>query len=275
VVAPAWRLVLRGLARRRSVIVAYHGVGDVAPRHDPENLLVKPDRFRTQVELLRAAGFSFVTVADLAERAQGGPPPPGFAALSFDDGMDDNYSVLLPMLERWGIPATVYVVSGLIGRENPWMAPGSGARMMTESELRALAHAGIELGAHTVTHPDLSQLEREACLREMLESRDTIAGVSGAPVRTFAYPFCRYHGPAVEAAKAAGFVAAVTCGGRGSWSPHEMKRAIVTGRDGLPSFCLKLADLYQPLYDSVPGRLLRAGTRAPRARLRDLLADRG
>lgn len=264
----SWLLpALRLLRGRRSLILAYHGVAPSDPGQDPHNLRVAPSRFRAQVELLLGAGFEMVTVAGLAERAAGGRPPPGLAALSFDDGMEDNHSVLLPILREYGIPATVYVTTGLIGQANPWLAPESGARMMTEGELRDLAAAGVELGAHTVTHPDMSLLDREACLREMVESRTALEPLAGAAVTTFAYPFCRYGQAAVAAAAEAGFLAAVTCEGRGGWSRYELRRAMITGKDGIPSFLLKASDAYQPLFDSQAGRLLRISTRAARARV--------
>ena len=252
---------------RRSLILGYHGVATSDPGEDPHNLRVTPDRFRAQVELLLGAGFEIVTVAEMSERAAGQTPPPGLAALSFDDGMEDNHSVLLPILRDYAIPATVYVTTGLIGQANPWLAPESGARMMIEDELRELAAAGVELGAHTVTHPDLSRLDHAACLREMTESREAIERLTGATVKTFAYPFCRYGQEAVAAAADAGFLAAVTCEGRGGWSRYELKRAMLTGKDGWPSFLLKAIDAYQPLYDSRAGKLLRAGTREARARI--------
>ena len=242
---------------------------------DPENLRVPPRRFRAQIELLLRAGFEMVTVADLAKRTAGGRPPPGLAALSFDDGMEDNHSILLPILREYGIPATIYVTTGLIGQTNPWLAPGSGARMMTEGELRELGAAGVELGAHTVTHPDMSLLDHAACLREMVESREALERLTEAAVSTFAYPFCRYGEAALAAAAEAGFLAAVTCEGRGGRSRYELRRAMITGKDGMPSFLLKASEAYQPLFDSRAGKLLRAGTRAARAGLRQRRVGRG
>lgn len=262
------------LCARQSVILAYHGVGSTNTRIDPGFLRVRPDVFRSQLELLLAAGFEFLTVAELADRAAGRRPPPGLAALSFDDGMDDNHAVVLPILTELRLPATVYVATGLIGRPNPWMAAGSGARMMNEAELRELAVHGIEIGAHSITHPDLSQLDYEACLREISESRQTLERLIGVPVRTFAYPFCRYGPSALAAVRAAGFSAAVTCQGRGGWDPYELKRSLITGKDTLPIFLLKLTDLYQPLFESAPSRIVRATTRGLRDRHRERLQAR-
>jgi peptidoglycan/xylan/chitin deacetylase (PgdA/CDA1 family) len=257
----AWQRLAREIARRRSVILAYHGVGPATP-DDPHHLDVPPERFRAQLDLLRSAGFEFVTVAAMAERARGAAPPPGFAALSFDDGMENNYTAVLPILREFSIPATVYVTTGLIGKTNPWVRGGS--RMMDESQLLELAAAGIELGAHTVTHPDLSQADAETCRREVVHSREALERLTGVPVLTFSYPFCRYGPAALNAVREAGFRAAVTCEGRGGWGSYEMKRAIVTGKDGFSSLLLKLVDAYQPLFESLPGRFLRATTRGPR-----------
>jgi peptidoglycan/xylan/chitin deacetylase (PgdA/CDA1 family) len=270
--------VLQGLARvlrtRRSVILCYHGVGPTTTRIDPGFLRVRPALFRAQLELLLGAGFEFVTVGEFANRSAGEEPPAGLAALSFDDGMDDNHAVVLPILTELELAATVYVTTGLIGKPNPWMAPSAGARMMNEAELRELAAAGFEIGAHSITHRDLSQLDYETCLREMTESGRTLERLVGAPVRTFAYPYCRYGAAALAAVQASGFTTAVTCQGRGSWNRYELKRSLITGKDDLPIFLLKLTDAYQPLFDSGPSRLMRAATRRLRERLRERVHER-
>ncbi len=261
------------LRKRRSLVLAYHGIAESSAAVDPEFLRVAPEVFRGQLDVLLGAGFEVVTVAELARRAAGRTPPPGLVALSFDDGMDDNHSILLPILQAYGLPATVYVTTGLIGKPNPWMKLGA-SRMMTEGELRDLVAAGVELGAHTVTHPNLEELDYDSCLREMVESRDLLAELTGQPVRTFAYPFCMYGEAAVRAARAARFDAAVTCLDRGSWAPFEMRRVMITGKDGPASFALKLAELYGPLFHSRAGQLARVSTRGARSRGRALLERR-
>ncbi len=260
----------RRVRARRSVILAYHGVARRSAARDPGFLCVPPAAFRQQLELLLDAGFEVVTVAELARRAAGGTPAPGMVALSFDDGMDDNHAVVLPLLREHGVPGTVYVTTGLIGQPNPWMGEDSGARMMTEEELRDLVAAGFELGAHTVTHPDMSKLDRNACLREMIDSRSEIEQRTGAQVTTFAYPFCFYGDAAREAAREAGFAMAVTCHGRGSWDPWATRRTMITGKDGMLSFMLKLTGAYEPLFASLPGRALRVTTRRMRAAARSV-----
>lgn len=268
-----WQASLRALCARRSLILCYHGVGPSRAGEDPHFLRVPPERFRRQIRVLIDAGFELMTVADLLARADGGEPPPGLAAVSFDDGMDDNHSQALPILRDMGVPATVYVTTGLIGTPNPWMSAES--RMMTPDELLELHAEGWELGAHTVTHPDMSQLDRASCLREVTESRAALEELTGAPVRTFAYPFCKYGDAALAAVAEAGFEAAVTCHGRGGWERFETKRSMVTGKDGDPSFVLKAWELYDPMFESPVGRAARSVTRRARRRARALLERRG
>jgi peptidoglycan/xylan/chitin deacetylase (PgdA/CDA1 family) len=243
-------------------------VGEVPASTDPHNLVVPPDRFRNQLELLAEAGFEFVTVADFADRIPvGGKPPPGLIAVSFDDGMEDNHSVALPLLHALRVPATVYVLTGAIGAPNPWLSPDARQRMMSREELRVLHEAGIELGAHTVNHPDMSALGFEACLAEAEQSRDTVASITNGGVRTFAYPFGHYGPAAIEAARAAGFEAAVTCVNRGSWEPYELRRTLITGRDGIWSFVARVSGIYEPLVLGRAGAIARRGTASLRRRL--------
>jgi peptidoglycan/xylan/chitin deacetylase (PgdA/CDA1 family) len=258
------------LSAIRSMALCYHGLGESSPAADPAFLMVRPDRFRRQLELLLEAGFRFVTVAELVASlpGDGGPPPPGMVSLSFDDGTQDNHTVLLPILQEYEVTATIYVATGFIGRPNPWLDPATAVRFMTEDELREVASAGVEIGAHTVTHPDLAQLSHDDCLREMRESRATLERIVDRPVTTFAYPFCSYSQAALAAVREAGFDAAVTCHARGGWTPFELRRTMITGKDGMPTFVLKIAGVYEPLFHSAPVRAARAATRGPRAVIR-------
>ena len=268
-------VLARRLRERRSIVLGGHGVADVAPEHDPENLCVAPARFRAQVELLLAAGFAFRTLSELVAAGRGGPPPAGLAALTFDDGMHDNLAVLLPILREYGLPATVYVATGLSGEPNPWIDAQAGARMLTTDEIRELAAAGIEIGAHTVTHPDLSTLDRAACEDEVGRSRAVLEELLGRPVTSFAYPYFRAGGHAVEAVRATGFETAVVGPRRGPWSPLEIPRAMITGVDGIPSFLAKASGAYDPFFASAPVVAARALTRRPRLLVRRLRHRRG
>jgi peptidoglycan/xylan/chitin deacetylase (PgdA/CDA1 family) len=257
---------LAQIRRRRSVVLGYHGVDDVRRRDDLSRLILSPDHFRAQIELLLNADFRFLTMVELARLANGSTPPPGFAAITFDDGMRNNHEVALPILREYGIVATVYVTIGFIDGTSPWVASGAAGAMLTHEQLRELHYAGWELGAHTMSHPDLATMGYEDCLREIRDSRIALEQISGAPVHTFAYPFGRYGSAAIAAARDSGVLAAVTTGS-GSWAPFEVTRAMISAADPMPVILLKLTDRYEPLLQNPPMRAVRAASKQARGRL--------
>jgi peptidoglycan/xylan/chitin deacetylase (PgdA/CDA1 family) len=256
---------LKKIASRRAIVLGYHGVAQTRRRDDLSMLLVSPDRFRSQLELLLGAGFRFVTLADFVRQAGGAEPPAGLAAITFDDGMRNNHEVAWPILAEYEIPATVYVTIGFIDGSSPWIGAGGDGAMMSEGQLRELAAGGWELGAHTMTHPDMSQLSYEQCLAEIRDSAQALQRISGTAVQTFAYPFGRYGAAAIAAARDAGMLAAVTTGS-GSWDRYELTRAMVGAADPLAVMLLKLTDRYEPLLKSPPMRAARTASKQLRGR---------
>jgi peptidoglycan/xylan/chitin deacetylase (PgdA/CDA1 family) len=265
------RRALSGIRRRRAVVLGYHGVAQSRRRDDLSMLLVSPERFRAQVELLLAAGFRFVTLADFVREAGGLEPPAGLAAITFDDGMRNNHEVAWPILAEYSIPATVYVTFGFIDGSSPWISAGGDGAMMSSDQLRELAAAGWELGAHTMTHPDMSTLDYDACLAEIRDSVQALERIAGRAVQTFAYPFGRYGPAAIAAARDAGMIAAVTTGS-GSWDPFELTRAMVGAADPPAVMLLKLTDRYEPLLASPPMRAARTASKQLRGRLQQRAA---
>jgi peptidoglycan/xylan/chitin deacetylase (PgdA/CDA1 family) len=263
-----WAAILRRIRTRRSVILGYHGVADCPHRDDLFFLQIGPDRFRAQLEMMLEAGFRFTTVAKLAQEAGEGHPPPGRAVVSFDDAMRNNFTIALPLLQELGLPATVYVPTGWLGGRSPWIGPGGDGAIMTAEEAGQLARAGWELGAHTMTHADLSKLDYEGCLREIEGSCQALREITGEPIQTLAYPFGRYGPEAIAATRQAGLIAAVTTGS-GSWDSYELTRAMIGGADPYPLVLLKLTDRYEPLLASGPLRAVRQASKLLRHRLGD------
>jgi peptidoglycan/xylan/chitin deacetylase (PgdA/CDA1 family) len=261
-----WVRILRHIAGRRSVVLGYHGVAECRRRDDLHFLQVSPARFAMQIDLLSAAGFRFVTMAALARMAHGGAPPPGYAAVTFDDGFRSNYTTALPILRARGIPATAYVTIGFIDGSSPWIGAGGDGAMMSEAQLRELVAAGWELGGHTMTHPDLSLLDYDGCRQEIGQGVTELERIAAGPVQTFAYPFGRYGQAALRAVHDSGLLAAVTTGS-GGWSRFEMTRAMVGAADPLALVLLKLTDRYEPLLRSAPARGLRQVSKKARQRL--------
>ena len=192
-------------------MLAYHGVAAVPLRRDPHRLFTSPRALHRHVRRLRSYGYRFATVRELAGRVASGSGQ-GWAALSFDDAFADGLGALLADLR---IPATVFAVSGWLGGEHPDFP---GAPILTPSELRALHATGVEVGGHTVTHPDLTALPPDRCLEELAACRRELEEIIDAPVDTAAYPYGAADEATRSACAAAGYRAAVRVSGRGSWS---------------------------------------------------------
>lgn len=119
-------------------------------------------------------------------------------AVTFDDGYLDNHETALPLLEKWGIPATFFITAGLVemdaavldrfrylysGRSDDVFRP------MTWSQTRELRDAGMEVGAHGYRHPNLMLLSSAEVWAELQRSKAVIEDRLGTEVTTMAYPF--------------------------------------------------------------------------------------
>jgi peptidoglycan/xylan/chitin deacetylase (PgdA/CDA1 family) len=252
---------------RRPVILGYHGIADVDPRHDPVRLFVTPDGFRRQVERLLRRGYRFSTMADFARRLSAGEDLEATCALTFDDGTQDHLTELAPILADLSVPGTVYVCPGLFGTPYPWSDPAAGVRLLTKEELLELArHPLVEIGSHTLNHTELDRATAEEAYREMAECKQVLEDLLGVEVPSFCYPRCHYSRACPGAAARAGYESAVTCGPRGSWDPFELKRESMHTPDGPVTFAFKSRGLYYGTRDLAPFRLARWATRGYRHR---------
>jgi peptidoglycan/xylan/chitin deacetylase (PgdA/CDA1 family) len=245
------------------LVLAYHAVGSVPLRRDPHRLFTRPAALTRQVRRLRSWGYRFATVGELARRvADGGGA--GYVALSFDDGFADDLGALLPTLR---VPATMFPVTGWLGGAHPH-APR--ARMLTAAELRSLSDAGIEIGGHTLTHPDLTTLAFDEALRELVECRRQLERIVDAPVEVAAYPWGTATAETHAACAAAGYRAAVRTSGQGSWEdPYELPRQQMLNGSTLAGLRLKRDDRYErlmarrPLMAAQELRMRLCGNRRP------------
>jgi peptidoglycan/xylan/chitin deacetylase (PgdA/CDA1 family) len=148
---------------------------------------VTPRNFERQMEAQANGSARVVPLSEVRGTA-------GAIALTFDDGFRNFRTIAAPLLERYGFPATVFVVSGFCGKNNQW--PGQAASvpqlpLMDWAEVREIADRGFTLGAHTVNHPDLCKLAYEDATREMQDCKSEIEHRLGRPVTQFSYPYGR------------------------------------------------------------------------------------
>jgi peptidoglycan/xylan/chitin deacetylase (PgdA/CDA1 family) len=236
----------------RPLALAYHGIGTRAVRDDPHGLFVSWARLRRHVAWLRRRGYSLVTFGELVARGED-----GLCALTFDDGFESCSA-----LAELGVPATVFVTTGWLGG---WHPDVPDARVLSEEGVRRLHAAGVEIGAHTATHPDLTTLGFDAARDELASSRVALEALLDAPVTSAAYPYGRATADTVRACEATGFAAACRTSGFGSRStPLDYPREDMDGPASLPGLGLKAAGRYEPLMRRRAARAVRRAGRLVR-----------
>jgi peptidoglycan/xylan/chitin deacetylase (PgdA/CDA1 family) len=214
----------------RVLVLMYHSVRTLTPR-EAENLAVRrltvePTAFEAQVKHLQSLGCTFITASQIPEaRGQSGCS----VAITFDDGYKDNYTVAFGILKRLNVPATVFVVTGTLGSP----------RHLSWDQLLEMQAAGLEIGSHSATHPDLTKLSLAGLRAEILEPKRMLEARLGRAVNSFSYPNGAYNTRVLEATHAAGYtVAFAKEGGAVTASSRilELPRIRVSGRADIERF---------------------------------------
>jgi peptidoglycan/xylan/chitin deacetylase (PgdA/CDA1 family) len=193
-------------------VLLYHAVSR-SPGNQVAPFSVTPAEFGRHLDLLLEAGYRCVPFSDLVRLRRSPVPPPGgappsggsrTAVLTFDDGYADFATAALPALQSRGLAATLYVTTGWL-EGTPHRSPGPEDRMLSWDELPELEAAGVEIGAHSHSHPQLDTLGATDLRDELRRPKELLEDVLGHVVPSVAYPH-GYNGRRVRrAAAAAGY----------------------------------------------------------------------
>jgi peptidoglycan/xylan/chitin deacetylase (PgdA/CDA1 family) len=194
------------------LVLCYHAVSE----DWGAELAVTPGQLERQLESVLKRGYRGATFYDAVHS----PVGQKIVAVTFDDAYRSTIELGLPVLSRVGLPGTVFVPTAFTGGEAPMAWPGidhwlggpheNELMPMSWEELATLANAGWEIGAHTRTHPHLTELDDVALGEELRASRHDCESQLGLPCRSFAYPFSDEDDRVVRATAEAGFSAAAT-----------------------------------------------------------------
>jgi peptidoglycan/xylan/chitin deacetylase (PgdA/CDA1 family) len=192
-------------------ILMYHNIGQPAPEDRKPRLYVQTGAFARQMALLRMLGYRGISMGEampyLRGEAQG-----KVVVITFDDGYVETLYAALPSVQRSGHTATCYMVSQRMGQHNDWDAHLIGAYkpLMSKEQLLQWSAAGMEVGAHTQTHPHLPDCDEANLWREIAGSKEELEALLQKPVTQFCYPYGSLNSRVVEAVRKAGYVAATT-----------------------------------------------------------------
>jgi len=199
--AAAVSVTARLALREVPMILMYHAVATAG--FDPNMLCVSPERFAEQMAWLQGSGLRGVSVRELTEAMRAGQHR-GLVGITFDDGYTSVLDAALPVLNRQGFGATVFVISGRIGGRNDW-DEGTDWPLLSAAGVRELASAGIEIGSHSASHVRLEGLEPDELTRQVRQSRADLAALLGHEVPGFAYPYGAMDAAARQAVDDAGY----------------------------------------------------------------------
>jgi peptidoglycan/xylan/chitin deacetylase (PgdA/CDA1 family) len=194
-------------------------------------------------------------------------------AIAFDDAFESVFDNAVPVLEAHGFRCTVFVPSGCIGQTPSWAMETDADRTERVASAERLAQVPedvVTIGSHTVTHPRLSSLPREAARREIEQSMRDLSALTGKTVTSLAFPYGDHDDDLIELCRRSGYKQVYTIQpvpvlpGSGAFARG---RVAVDPSDGQFEFLLKMSGAYQWMCvaSALKKRLLNsAGIRLPR-----------
>ena len=252
-----------------TLVLSYHAVSPTWTAHHS----VTPTRFERQISLLVERGYRGVTFTDaVSSRARG-----RVVAVTFDDAYRSVIELARPILDRFGLPATLFAPTDYVDEERPltrcagdhWLNGPHGHELtpMSWSELRTLADAGWEIGSHSGSHPHLTGLDGRALEDELLRSKAACERHLSRRCTSLAYPYGDVDARVVAAAARAGYRvgAALPYGRLGARDTLAWPRINVNTLDNEVLFRLKISPAVRRLRGSalpgLPGALRRVAKR--------------
>ncbi len=189
-------LPARAAAGAAVPVPVYHRVGE-----GTDDLTIAGGRFAEDLRFLADNGFLTLNIGHLkAHLLSGRPLPENAVFLTFDDGYLDNYAAAFPLLVSYGMTASFFVITSLLGQ------PGR----MTASQIMEMSAAGMYIGSHTVSHRPLATLAKWENTLEMQQSKACLEDLLGKEVGAVAYPYGSYNPDTLAAAGEAGYWAGFT-----------------------------------------------------------------
>lgn len=186
-------------------ILMYHRIDRLTPALSAlqRALTVAPSDFAAQMRWLRQNGYRTITQIELWNALMHGAALPSKPImLTFDDGYRDVFGQAMPVLRRFKMRATAYVITDRINGPDP--------SFLTWGRIRSLERNGFEIGSHSVSHADLTALDAASARRQLVVSKRTLERHLGHPDPWFAYPYGKHNAAVVALARQAGYLLAMT-----------------------------------------------------------------
>lgn len=225
-------------------ILMYHRIAEDGPKR-LARYRHSPAAFERQLAFMRDHGWQGMTLARLLDCFQrAAPPPPRSVVLTFDDGTEDFLTHALPLLHRYGFPASLFIPSDKIGSAADWDAAyGEPARLLTSDDLAAIAASDVTIGAHGASHVKLSALSPRELVHELAGAKFALEAKLGTSIFGLAYPYGDFDPAIRDLASTCGYGIGLSCAAglvSRDADPMALKRQEVYGEIGAASFAALL-----------------------------------
>jgi peptidoglycan/xylan/chitin deacetylase (PgdA/CDA1 family) len=192
-------------------ILMYHSI-ELMPRSTiMRSLHVPPKRFKLQMWILKALGYKGLSLKNLQPYLRG-EKQGKVVGITFDDGYQNNFINAAPILKKYKFSATCYLVSKRIGSFNKWdVDKGIDQRpLMTEDEIFKWLDLGLDIGAHSKTHVDLTSISEQDCQNEIYDCKEDLENKFKVSITDFCYPYGHFNESVCTMTKNSGFHSATT-----------------------------------------------------------------
>ncbi|MFH0877407.1 MAG: polysaccharide deacetylase family protein [Candidatus Omnitrophota bacterium] len=202
-------LVHLGMQGPDAAILMYHSIGE--PVEKASGLNVSQEVFERQMRFLRNHHYCVLSLSELVRKLRAKEKITArTVVITFDDGYENNFTRAVPILKKYGIPATIFVIADYLAKEE--IMYGHRFQFMTPEMLKEASDSGlIAIGSHTKSHPFLPSLEDPKRLgEELVGSKRALEKILGVAVDFLCYPVGGYDRRVQAAVRQAGYKAAVT-----------------------------------------------------------------
>lgn len=212
--------------------VVYHTIS--SPKKClPANIDISPRRFEEHLRWMARRRERVVRLRDTLFAGEG----ENLITITFDDGYRDNLTVALPLLEKYELPMTLFMVAGFVGKDG----------YLTSDELKFLAaHPLVTIGSHTFQHRHLTELSEDEARFELFESKKLLEEITEETIDLLAYPYGDCNAAIERLSEECGYAAAWSVW-NGNNTPFSRWRVPLGRNDSLPRFIAKVSSFYFPI----------------------------
>lgn len=169
------------LYKPSNIILMYHSI-QPEPLNKYEDLYVSPDDLENQFKIITESGISTNFITDINNDG---------IYITFDDGYEDNYTLAFPLIQKYQIKVTIFMITGYIGEDG----------YLNEDQIREMTDSGlVSIQCHTVTHSNLTELDETQLYYELIDSKIKLESITGQPVNAISYPYGKYNSEVIAIA---------------------------------------------------------------------------